>query len=534
MDIIGKLITKEKHKASCYFDLRHTWRDFENAVGTGKFVLFGVGEGARFYFYKYRDFSKVEMVVDNNEGIQNYPLQTFMPDFSSEDELLVKKPSVLENNRNSEVVVLVTSLKFYDEIAAELERYGIKSYFSVLCMEAKERELNNGKPLIDFEALWLEEMRNTTIDYKKICIFPSVYGAGHTKEIVRHLLKTRRDLNITWMVYDLHMKVDDGINVKLVNNEYIYEQEYRTASIWIGDIGGGFPSVLEKKTSQIGIELKHWSSITLKKFFFDENIFRNDKQQRESIKKNIERIDYIFVGSKFDEQTCRSGLGVTDKKIFVYVGSPRSDLLFKNNRKEPFLCHYPSLAKKKLLLYAPTFRRTGEDLSGLSNLNNIDFDLVYNALCKRFPGEWNILLRLHPLVSKESKKITVPDYVIDVTGYSDSEELVAAADAVITDYSSIMFEPAYIKTPVFLLATDLDEYTSKERDFYIEYETLPFPIAKSSEELKNNILAYDENEYRANVELFFDKYGVHEDGHASERAAQFILDLIDRKKQMGS
>lgn len=36
--------------------------------------------------------------------------------------------------------------------------------------------------------------------------------------------------------------------------------------------------------------------------------------------------------------------------------------------------------------------------------------------------------------------------------------------------------------------------------------------------------------YTKESEKVLDSYGVHEDGHASERAAQFILKLIEQKE----
>ena len=528
MNAIDRAIAKGDYKTSRCFNLHLKWQDFEEAIKNRKVIMFGIGEGAKFYSYKYKGFSKISMAVDNNKDIQKCSLQALIPDMSSSNEIFIEDPSVLERYRNSDVVVLITSLRFFDEIASELENYGIKKYYSVLCMEAEERSTNIGKNYLDMELCWLREMRKSVADPKKICIFPSSYGAGHKKEIMRHLLRKRSDIKITWLLYDMDMIVDEGIRKRPIANPYIYEHEYRTSGVWIGDNGGGFPSEIEKKDNQTGIELKHWSSITLKKFYLDEKMYSDNKKQKEEVEKNIKRIDYIMVGSKFDENTCRSGMGIGADK-FVYVGSPRSDILFRNNRKDLFLIHYPYLVDKKLLLYAPTFRRTGDDLSGHRNVDDIDFDLIHTVLNERFPGDWNILLRLHPLVATESKKMNLPDYLIDVSDYPDAEELVAASDAVITDYSSIMFEPAYIKTPVFLLATDLENYTSQERDFYIDYETLPFPIAKNNEELRMNILSFDEEKYENDLDIFFDKYGVHEDGHAAERAAQFISDLIDKK-----
>ena len=96
----------------------------------------------------------------------------------------------------------------------------------------------------------------------------------------------------------------------------------------------------------------------------------------------------------------------------------------------------------------------------------------------------------------------------------------------ITDYSSIMFEPAFVKKPVFLFAVDKNEYIDQERTLLIEYETLPFSIAETNEELAENIRKFEPAEYEKRLKDFLDKYGVHEDGHAGERAAGFISSLI--------
>jgi CDP-glycerol glycerophosphotransferase (TagB/SpsB family) len=91
-----------------------------------------------------------------------------------------------------------------------------------------------------------------------------------------------------------------------------------------------------------------------------------------------------------------------------------------------------------------------------------------------------------------------------------------------------MFEPAFVKKPVFLFATDRKEYIDKEYDLLIDYDTLPFPIAESNEELARNIENFNQAEYEKKLDAFMEKYGVHEDGHASERAAEFISGLIDK------
>ena len=99
----------------------------------------------------------------------------------------------------------------------------------------------------------------------------------------------------------------------------------------------------------------------------------------------------------------------------------------------------------------------------------------------------------------------------------------------VTDYSSIMFEAAYLKRPVFLYAPDKTEYIDGERGLLLEYDTLPFPAAVSNEGLWQCISEFNKTAYEKNVTFFLNRHGVREDGHASERAAKVITDLLKGK-----
>ena len=122
--------------------------------------------------------------------------------------------------------------------------------------------------------------------------------------------------------------------------------------------------------------------------------------------------------------------------------------------------------------------------------------------------------------------------MLNVSYYEDSEELVAASDIVVTDFSSIGMEPAFVKKITMLFATDLDDYIVNDYELLLDYRSLPFPIAETNEQLADNILNFDQEKYKRDVTAFLDKYGVHEDGHASERAADFILGLLDSKDKL--
>ena len=151
---------------------------------------------------------------------------------------------------------------------------------------------------------------------------------------------------------------------------------------------------------------------------------------------------------------------------------------------------------------------------------------LIKALEDKWGGTWYIFVRVHPCLIFEGEAIFQNKNIIDVSQYADSQELVAASNVLITDYSSIMFEMAYISKPVFLYAPDRKEFINGERKLLIDYDSLPFPIAETNEQLVQNIEVFEHTAYKTGLDSFMDKYGVHEDGHASERAAKFINDII--------
>lgn len=118
------------------------------------------------------------------------------------------------------------------------------------------------------------------------------------------------------------------------------------------------------------------------------------------------------------------------------------------------------------------------------------------------------------------------DGVVDVTDYPDMQELLSIADAVITDYSSCIFDFGLTKRPGFILAKDIKSY-SKERNFTIQWSDVPFPIAESDEELVNIIENFDSNSYEKKLYQFYHNYcGMYPTGQAAQAVASRIDKVI--------
>ena len=136
-------------------------------------------------------------------------------------------------------------------------------------------------------------------------------------------------------------------------------------------------------------------------------------------------------------------------------------------------------------------------------------------------------MRLHPNIVDKCSNIKFDNnQIINATFYPDMQELLAGADIVISDYSSLMFDFALSRKPCFQFATDIEQY-KMDRNFYFEIDNLPFPLCRSNSELKDTILSFNIESYREKIDAFFAKVGMIEEGNASKNCAKWIIERID-------
>ncbi len=524
MDIISKAIRKGQHLCEKIRADKQTWDFFEkNRIGKKIYVL-GAGNGMGYFIRNCREYIEIAGVLDNEAGKQGKRLEEICIDAVDTiyEGIVVDAPSVLKRYESNEIVVLITAINEYLSMAEQLEQLGIKNYYILLMMEADRRKRLGKAAQEDYFLKYVDWCYKQKIDNKKIIMLIEPYGE-HAIQITRKLLNQNNKLDIVWIVNDLRVEKPAGVRLILQANRKRFIYEMTTAKIWLFD--DIVPQFITKREGQIYIQVKHWSSITLKKFYLDDNDNHKSKKIETAIKSDGERMDYLLSGSEFDEKTCRSGFGFKGKAI--RLGSPRSDLLFDDMVKTRVHRYFEIDGEAHICLYVPTYRNRQLD-SGYAVSISLDVDRLLKTLCLKWQGEWFLFVRLHPGLQCGDSISVNSRHVVNVSDYLNSEELVAAADIMITDYSSIMFEGAYVKKPVFLYAPDRKEYIDHERSLLIEYDTLPFAISESNQELQKAILHFEQNSYEKGLDSFLSEYGVCEDGHASERAASFIIELLER------
>ena len=147
------------------------------------------------------------------------------------------------------------------------------------------------------------------------------------------------------------------------------------------------------------------------------------------------------------------------------LGVPRTDFFFDAAAvaaaRERMLARYPRLREGRVVLYAPTFRGRGRAKRAAPAVDPV-------ALRAALPPSDVLVLKSHPNLDPSRVPTAGFDVVIDRA--LEMNEAFAAADVLVTDYSSSIYEWALLRRPIVLLTADLEAY---ERDpgLYIDPRT---------------------------------------------------------------
>ena len=488
------------------------WEDFGNALPNKKVIVLGLARNVENLLMMYGETIDIDAFIDNNPakwGTRVGDVLVCMNDSRYKD-MRVLSCDYLDGLDCENVIILIGGKRSYREIEQQVTKKGYSDIFIIELMGAQIRNDDFLLKQKDYARICTKE----PLVLNKIIVEIST-SPDHLIAITKSLLKYS-DMEIVWVIRANRKDVPDGVRTVFEADwkKYIYELE--TSKVWLFDTT--LPLFANKRCEQICIMTKHWSSITLKKFGLEakETYVYGEAYNTQG----VEMVDYIFSGSEFDEEACRRGFGYNGR--FIRIGSPRSDLMFRSNIRQKVFHEYGLSIESRLLLYAPTHRKKGEEIH---SYELIDLERTRSELEEKTGERWISMVRWHPLDAMNELSDSFCE-TINASGFDSGEELVAAADVLISDYSSIMFEMAFVGKPVFIYAPDRKEYLMNERGFLIDIDSLPFQISGTNEELLNQIKSFDLSAYKKRVERFLDSYGIHEDGHASERAADFITKLL--------
>ncbi|MFF4211175.1 bifunctional glycosyltransferase family 2 protein/CDP-glycerol:glycerophosphate glycerophosphotransferase [Streptomyces sp. NPDC001796] len=169
---------------------------------------------------------------------------------------------------------------------------------------------------------------------------------------------------------------------------------------------------------------------------------------------------------------------------------------------------------KTAVLYAPTHR---------DHSTGFDTALDLEAFCDAVGDDFVVLLRAHYFYDRGAARAA--GRVIDVTRHRSAEDVCLAADALITDYSSIMFDYANLDRPIVVYADDWDVYREIRGVYFDLMEAPPGRVVRTPEELAAVFRdgSFADAEARAVRAAFRQRFCQFDDGRAAERVVRRVL-----------
>ena len=115
--------------------------------------------------------------------------------------------------------------------------------------------------------------------------------------------------------------------------------------------------------------------------------------------------------------------------------------------------------------------------------------------------------------------------VYEASSIADTQELLIAVDALISDYSSILADFYLTGKPTWIFAPDLKEYNEGMPGLYFPIHVQPASVAEDITSLIYNIRNFDESSFHLKVNKYLKDWGILADGHSSKRIVDMIAEL---------
>ena len=298
------------------------------------------------------------------------------------------------------------------------------------------------------------------------------------------------------------------------------------AAVWIFDTRQ--PKFIRKKKNQLYIQT--WHGTPLKKLALDmDSVHMSSShdilQYHREFTDNTKTWDYLIAQNVFSAEIFPRCFDFHKKMLCI--GYPRNDVLFaKNNPREIKRLRQElglPAGTKKVLLYAPTWRDDEYDPDGVYQFHPaLDFTKLKEALCE----EYVIAVKYHYLVGDRIDWSGMEGFVYPFNAQAEISSLYLVADALITDYSSVMFDYSLLHRALYFYTYDLEKYRDELRGFYFDFlEEAPGPISLTTEELIGDIKRYGTKiggEFIKKAEAFYKTFHTYEKGTASDQVIEEI------------
>ena len=294
-----------------------------------------------------------------------------------------------------------------------------------------------------------------------------------------------------------------------------YLKAMATAKYLVNNVN--FPHTMTKRPGSVHVQTQHGTPLKLLGLDLRDRPEAGGGMDFERMLEHVARWDYL-VSPNPHSSTAFAGAYPGRYRV-LETGYPRNDRLSRATPEQTAAIR-ESLGipeGRTVVLYAPTHR---EQHAGYVPALDV------GALAAELGPEFTLLVRTHYFYADGGPApVAGAGQVLDVSGHPSVEDLYLAADILVTDYSSSMFDYAVLDRPIVVFAPDWEEY-QRIRGVYFDLRAEPPGLFTTTpDELRQALLdgsaaGPEAGRLRA---AFRARFCPWDDGNAAERVVRGVF-----------
>ncbi|TDN92531.1 CDP-glycerol glycerophosphotransferase family protein [Microbacterium sp. BK668] len=345
--------------------------------------------------------------------------------------------------------------------------------------------------------------------------FESFYGRNascNPLAIDREIARRVPGVTRYWSVVDLSVQVPEGA-IPVVEGSPEWWRARGSARLLV--VNDWLRRRFARRPGQI--VLQTWHGTPLKRLALHRPGF--DPRRMAAVVRESRRWNVLLAQNPYAARILGKAYAFLTRPVWV-EGYPRNDILSGGGGDAAATRRALGIRPDdRVILYAPTWRDDRDEI--VDFVDPAELAAETDAV---------VLVRGHSRTLLPGKDAAGPR-VVDVTGFPDTSLLLLAADALVTDYSSVMFDFSVTGKPMYFLVPDMEHYRGELRGFYFDLVAhAPGPVVRTQAELVTQLRSGDPARYAAQYAQWRQKFNPRDDGRAAERVVDRILDqgFIDR------
>lgn len=349
-----------------------------------------------------------------------------------------------------------------------------------------------------------------------LAVYSIYWGAGygcHAAAIYERALTVAPHVRGVWIVTpEARENVPAGVAAATIGSAAYYRALARAKYVFNNV---NFPDFMVKRPGSVHVQTHHGTPLKAMGIDLQRCPTLARGNNFANLLKRCDRWDYSLSYSPYCSQVWEHAYPARFTEL--EYGAPRNDALVAPDpgRIAEIRAGLGIGPDETVVLYAPTFReyrRSGTPL--------VDYERLRDAIGPNA----RLLVREHHF-DRSPARDDLPAGILDVSHHPRVADLYLAADALVTDYSSGMFDYAVLDRPIVVYAPDWEVYRTIRGAYFDLMAQPPGVVARTADELLAAFRtgAYADAGATTVRAAFRERFCGLDDGHAAERVVRHVM-----------